>query len=69
MTATVQLRQGAAIALDACDDHNAVLLTLKGAVYGEMLNCALIPVDRIDAVIASLQLVRSQVKHHAVSLS
>ena len=36
------------------------LLTLEGSTPGTTVNCAVIPVDRIGAVIASLELVRSQ---------
>ena len=67
MSATVRLGDGSAIQLDPiqgkCGRVTAgVLLTLEGKKHGELLNCGLIPLDRIGAVIESLRLVASQVK-------
>lgn len=67
MSATVRLSDGSAIQLDPIKGTLAaptrgVLLTLEGKRHGEMLNCGLIPLDRIGAVIESLRLVASQVQ-------
>lgn len=67
MTARVALTDGTAIALDPIHGTHAaptqgVLLSLEGRVPGEVLNCALIPLDRIRAVIASLELAAAQVR-------
>lgn len=66
MTARVALNDGTAIALDPIKGTHAaptqgVLLSLEGSTPGNVMNCALIPLDRIRAVIASLELVASQV--------
>lgn len=67
MTARVALNDGTAIALDPIKGTHAaptqgVLLSLEGRTPGDVMNCALIPLDRIGAVIASLQLAASQVR-------
>lgn len=67
MTARVTLNEGTAIALDPImgtrtAPTQGVLLSLEGKVPGDVLNCALIPLDRIRAVIASLELVADQVR-------
>lgn len=67
MSATVRLGDGSAIQLDPIQGKSGrmsagVLLTLEGKKHGELLNCGLIPLDRIGAVIESLRLVASQVK-------
>lgn len=67
MSATIRLRDGSAITLDPVKGTPAaptsgVLLTLEGRHHGELLNCGLIPIDRIGAVIESLRLVASQVQ-------
>lgn len=67
MSATVRLGDGTAVAFDAIQESphkltRGVLLTLEGRTPGDVLNCALIPMDKIGAVIASLQLVAAQVK-------
>ena len=66
MSATVRLSDGSAIQLDPVKASRTaptagVLLTLEGKHHGELLNCGLIPLDRIGAVIESLRLVASQV--------
>ena len=66
MSATVRLGDGSAIQLDPIQGKSGrmsagVLLTLEGKKHGELLNCGLIPLDRIGAVIESLRLVASQV--------
>lgn len=67
MTARVALNHGTAIALDPVHGTDVaptrgVLLSLEGDVTGEILNCCLIPLDRIRAVIASLELVAEQAR-------
>lgn len=67
MSATVRLGDGSAIQLDPVRGTTAaptagVLLTLEGKRHGELLNCGLIPLDRIGAVIESLRLVAAQVR-------
>ena len=61
MSAAVRLNDGAAIVFDAvrATQHTTqgVLLTLEGRVPGNVLNCAIIPLDRVRAVISSLELV------------
>ena len=67
MTATVRLGDGTAISMDPVEGRpdrvtKGVLLSLEGKKHGEVLNCALIPLDKIGAVIESLRLVASQVR-------
>ncbi len=67
MSATVRLHAGSAIKFDPVNGTptsptRGVLLTLEGKRHGELLNCGLIPLDRIGAVIESLRLVASQVQ-------
>ena len=66
MSATVRLGDGSAIQFDPIQGKEGrttcgVLLTLEGKKHGELLNCGLIPLDRIGAVVESLRLVASQV--------
>jgi hypothetical protein len=62
--ATVRLNGGTAIALDPVRQTRhttkGVLLTLEGRTPGDTMNCAVIPLDRVRAVIASLELVADQ---------
>lgn len=64
--ATIRLGDGTAIALDPVQEtrytRQGVLLTLEGRVPGEVMNCAMIPLERVRAVIASLELVADQVR-------
>lgn len=64
MSATVQLNDRQAIALDAIKGRatttKGVLLTLEGTTPGEAMNCAVIPLGRVRAVIASLELVAKE---------
>lgn len=68
MTARTSLNDdGTAIAFDPVQGSHAaptkgVLMSIEGPVPGNVLNCALIPIDRIRAVIASLELVAKQVR-------
>ena len=67
MSATVRLSDCRAIQFDPINGTRTapaagVLLTLAGRHQGELLNCSLIPIDRIGAVIESLRLVASQVQ-------
>lgn len=66
MTATVQLSDGTAIALDpikgTATTTKGVLLTLEGNTPGEAMNCAVIPLDRVRLVIASLELAAEQAR-------
>ena len=67
MSATVRLNNGNAIQFDevkgvAQREVSGVLLSLEGKYQGEILNCLLIPLDRIETVIESLRLVASQVR-------
>ena len=61
-SATVRLTEsGTAIVFDsirgtATNKTRGVLLSLEGKNPGTVMNCALIPLDRIGAVIASLEL-------------
>lgn len=61
MTATVNLKGGTALVFDAIQDTphttRGVLLSLKSIREGETTNCALIPADQVEMVLASLQLV------------
>lgn len=62
MTATVHLSNGTHISFDAIagikrTTTRGILVTLEGANQGETQTCALIPADRVGAVIESLQLV------------
>lgn len=61
MTATVHLKGETSIVFDVVQEtaytSRGVLLSLKSGRPGEVINCALIPADRIPAVLASLQLV------------
>ncbi len=67
MTATVRISDAAAIVLDPIQGDRSghitrgVLLTLQGRTHGDTLNCAVIPLDKVRAVIASLELVAKQV--------
>lgn len=64
--ATIRLGDGSAIALDAvrATQHTTkgVLLTLEGRIPGNVMNCAVIPLDRVRALIASLELVAEQAR-------
>lgn len=64
MSASIRLNAGTAIVFDAIKQTGAtpraVLLTLEGKTPGQIMNCAIIPLDKIRAVIASLELVASQ---------
>jgi hypothetical protein len=64
--ATVRLNDGAAIVFDAvratAHTTQGVLLTLEGRIPGNVMNCAVIPLDRVRAVIASLTLVAEQAR-------
>ncbi len=64
MSASVRLNQGTAIVFDAIKEtqstQRGILLTLEGKTPGNVMNCAVIPLDKIRAVIASLELVASQ---------
>lgn len=66
MTARVVINEGCAVALDAvrptANTGRGVLLSLEGRTPGDTMNCALIPLDKIGAVIASLQLVAEQAR-------
>lgn len=70
MSATVRLGDGSALVMDpimgtAGRIASGVLLTLEGRTHGEVLNCALIPLDKIGAIIESLRLTASQVGRDA----
>lgn len=64
--AHVQLNERCGIAFEAVDGRRTptrgVLLTLEGSTPGEAMNCAVIPEERVGAVIASLQLVAKQLR-------
>ena len=64
MSAAVRLNEGTSIVFDAIKETRAtpraVLLSLEGKTPGAVMNCAVIPLDKIRAVIASLELVASQ---------
>lgn len=67
MTARVALNEGTAIALDPITGKTGkttqgVLLSLEGKVPGQVHNCCVIPLDRIRAVIASLELAAHQAR-------
>jgi hypothetical protein len=63
-TATVRLNSRAAIAFDCVKatefTSQGVLLTLEGRTAGDVMNCTIIPLDKVRAVIASLELVAHQ---------
>lgn len=72
MSVTVQLRPGSAIALDPVYQiaaAPAVLMTFEGEVHGTAINCALIPVSKIQQTIDALMLVRDQAVRNALPLS
>lgn len=64
--ASVRLSERVAIALDPVRETlhtvKGVLLSLEGNVPGNVMNCAVIPLDRVGAVIASLELVAKQAR-------
>lgn len=67
MSTTVRLGDGSAIQFDPIQGKEGrtacgVLLTLQGRKHGELLNCCLIPLDRIGAVIESMLLVQRQLQ-------
>lgn len=66
MTARVVINEGCAVAMDAVKPTQStargVLLSLEGRTPGDCLNCALIPLDKIGIIIASLQLVAEQAR-------
>lgn len=66
MTARIVINEGCAVALDAvratAHTTKGVLLTLEGRTPGDCLNCALIPIDRMGALIASLELVYAEAR-------
>lgn len=61
MTATVNLKGETALVFDAIQETpyttRGVLLSIKSGRPGEVVNCALIPADQVQVVLASLQLV------------
>lgn len=61
MAATVRLKDVLAVTFDAIKptQHTprAVLLSLEGRVPGAIHNCAVIPLERVGEIIATLQLV------------
>lgn len=69
MSAHVHLTNGTSIALDAIKEtrttQRGVLLSLEGRIPGSVMNCAIIPLDRILAVISSLELVADQAAKQA----
>ena len=66
MSATVHVSQNAAIILDVVQSSHVrfegVLLSIQGRHHGETMNCVLIPVNQVDAVIDALRLAAQQVK-------
>lgn len=61
MTATVHLGRGMSLHIDAVQGTPAaptrgVLLTLEYPGHGKLLDCGLIPIDRVGAVIESIRL-------------
>lgn len=67
MSATVHLQNGTSIVFDAIKrtepkGERAVLLSLEGRVPGTVLNCAIIPIASVRAVVASLELVLEEAR-------
>ena len=65
MTATIRLGPRAgAIVLDPVNTQisKGVLMTLEGITRDQLVSCILIPLDKLDAFKASLDLVASQVR-------
>lgn len=67
MSATVHMGNRTAIQFDPVKGTPqliaaGVLLSIEGKHHGVVLNCCLIPLDKVGAVIASLQLVAGQVQ-------
>lgn len=65
MTITVDMGRNRAIELDAVKttmSMPAVLLSLAGDVHGKVQNCSLIPLSRLDDLIAALQLMRTELR-------
>lgn len=67
MSCSVRLGDGSAVVFDAIQGRESqlvrpgVLLTLEGKRHGELLNCALIPTDKVGQVIEALQLVAAEI--------
>lgn len=66
MSATVHVSASAAITLDVITQNingpQGVLFSIQGKHHGETLNCVLIPVGQVDAVIEALRLAAHQIK-------
>lgn len=66
MSATVHVSQNAAITLDVVQSSHVrfegVLLSIQGKHHGETMNCVLIPVNKVEAVIDAMRLAAQQVK-------
>lgn len=65
MSATIHMGNRTAIQLDAVKGTplvtvSGVLLSIEGKYHGDVLNCCLIPLDKVGTVIESLKLVASQ---------
>jgi hypothetical protein len=60
--ASVRLSDRSAITFELVKSHSdngakRVLLTLEGRVPGEVLNCVLIPLEKINSILATLKAV------------
>ena len=67
MSATVRLNAGTALAFDPVRSGHrqvtqGVCLSIEGSTPGQVLNCAVIPLDKVGAVIASLELADRQAR-------
>lgn len=64
--ASLRLNGGCAIALDPIRETSAtqrgILLSLQGRVPGSVMNCAVIPLERVPELLATLQMVADQAR-------
>lgn len=58
----VNIDRQVSICLDPLPRRECVLMSFESAVHGLTQNCAMLPVDKIDAVIEALKLAKSQAK-------
>jgi len=60
MSYHVQINPQASISLDPLPRRSCVLMSFESAVNGLIQNCALLPVTKIDDLIAALKLAKTQ---------
>lgn len=67
MSATIALNGTTSLTLDPLQGFTSqpipgVLLTIEGRVHGTVLNCAVIPLDKVDQLVEALRLVAHQAR-------